>query len=96
MEMSSPHTPSTLEAGAAFEPGSNVDAQRQGSVPQVVGVQTPSVLDTPRLPPASMEDAEAFLNDVMPTEFVPSALVCALDSLASFCLRMSEPMMYDL
>jgi hypothetical protein len=95
MEMSSPRTPSTLEGGAPFEPGSNIDAQRQGSVPQLAGVQTTPVQDTSRLPPASMAEAEAFLNDVMPTEFVPSTLVCALDSLASFCLRMSEPMMYD-
>jgi hypothetical protein len=71
MEMSSPRTASTLEGGAPFEPGSNV-------------VQTPLVRDAPQLPPASMAEAEAFLNDVMPTEFVPSALVCVLDSLASF------------
>ena len=92
--MSSPRTPSTLEGGASFEPGSSVDAQRQGSVPRLAGVQVPLVQDTSRLPPASMADAEAFLNDVMPTEFVLSAFVCALDSFASFCLRLSEPMMY--
>jgi hypothetical protein len=72
--MSSPRTPSTLEGGAAFEPGSSADAQRQGSVPQLAGVQSP-VQDTPRAPPASMADTEAFLNDFMPTESVPSALV---------------------
>lgn len=93
--MSSPHTPSTLEGGAPFESGWNTDAQRQGSVQQLVGVQTPLVQDTPRLPPASREETEAFLNDVMPTESVPSALVCAPDSHVSFCLRMSEPMLYD-
>ena len=68
--MSSPHTPSTLEGVAAFEPGSNVDGQRQSSVPQSAGVQTP-VQDTPRLPPASLAETEAFLNNVMPTESVP-------------------------
>jgi hypothetical protein len=93
--MSSPHTPLTLEGGATFEPGLNVDGQRQGSVPQLAGVHTPPVQDMPRLPPASMMEAEAFLNNVMPTESVPSALVCVLDSLVSFYLRMSEPMMYD-
>jgi hypothetical protein len=90
--MSSPHTPSTLEGGAA---GWNVDGQRHGSVPQSAGVQTPPVQDTPRLPPASMAETEAFLNNVMPTESVPSALVCVLDSHVSFYLRLSEPMMYD-
>lgn len=93
--MSSPRTPSTLDGGAAFELGSNVDAQRQGSVPQLAGVRTTPVQDTPRLPPASMADTEAFLNEVMPTEFVPSAFVWPLDSHMAFCLRMSEPMMYD-
>lgn len=68
VELASPHTPSTLEGGAAFEQGWNVDGQRQGSVPQSAGVQTPPVQDTPRLPPASMAETEAFLNNVMPTE----------------------------
>ena len=36
---SSPRTPSTLEGGASFEPGSSVDAQRQGTVSQLAGVQ---------------------------------------------------------
>ena len=82
--MSSPHTPSTLEGGATFEPGPNADGQRQGSVPQSAGVQSPIVQNTPRLPPASMEETEAFLNNVMPTESVSSDLVCALDSLVCF------------
>ncbi len=84
IEMSSPRTPSALEGGAAFEPGSNADAQRQGSAPQLAGAHTSSVQSMPRLPPASMADTEAFLNDVMPPESVPSALVCALDSHVSF------------
>jgi hypothetical protein len=78
--MSSPRTPSTLEGGAAFEPGWNVDGQRQGSVAQLAGVQMSPVQDMQRLPPASMAETEAFLNNVMPNESVPPALVCALDS----------------
>jgi len=34
-----------------------------------------------------MAETEAFLNNVMPTESVSSALVCALDSLVSFYLQ---------
>lgn len=78
IEVSSPHTPSALEGGAAFEPGLNLGAQRQGSVPQSAGVQSPLVQDTQRLPPASMAEADAFLNDLMPTESVPSALYLCL------------------
>jgi hypothetical protein len=54
---------SALEgAAAALEPGSNVDAQRQGSDPQLAGTQVPSVQDVPRLPPASRAETDAFLK----------------------------------
>ena len=62
---------SALEgAAAAPEPGSNADAQRQGSDLQSAGAQVPSVQDVPRLPPASMAETDAFLNDLMPPESV--------------------------
>ena len=62
---------SALEgAAAAPEPGSNADAQRQGSDLQSAGAQVPSVQDVPRLPLASMAETDAFLSDLMPPESV--------------------------
>ncbi len=77
IETPSPHSSSALEGAAAFEPGSNVGAQHQGIA--LASAHGSTVQDVPRLPPASLEETEAFLNDVMPMESVSSALVCAPD-----------------
>jgi hypothetical protein len=67
-ETSAPHTFSALEGAGALEPGSNVDIQRQGSGSQLAS--SPTMQDVPRLPPASRAETDAFLNDIMPPEFV--------------------------
>lgn len=61
---------SALEGPAVLEPGSTVDAQRRGSSPHLAGAQVSAVQDVPRLPPASRAETDAFLNDIMPPEFV--------------------------
>jgi hypothetical protein len=78
------YTSSALEGAAA---GSNVDAQHQGSDPLLARAQTPTVQDAPRLPPASRAETEAFLSDLMPSEFValPSFVYLTHVSFASGC-----------
>ena len=63
-------TPSVLEGATALELGSNVDAQFQGSAPQLAGAEMPTGQDVPRLPPASRAETDAFLSDIMPPESV--------------------------
>ena len=60
---------------AILGPGPNVNAQHQGGAPQWAEPLSPTVQDMPRPPPASLADTDAFLNDLMPPEYVALSTV---------------------
>jgi hypothetical protein len=79
-EVSTPQSSSAPERSAFLGPGPNVDTQYPESPPQLAEVETPTMQDVPRLPPASSAETEAFLRNLMPPEYVALPNVCALDS----------------
>jgi hypothetical protein len=77
----SPSTPLSASAtrSAILGPRPNVNVQHQSSAPQLAEPPTPTVQDMPRLPPASLAETDAFLNDLMPPEYVALFTVAKLD-----------------
>lgn len=76
----SPSTPQSASASASgrsaiLGPRLNVNAQHQSSAPQWGEPLTPTVQDMPRPPPASLAETDAFLNDLMPPEYVALSTV---------------------
>lgn|SRR6266702_2027823 len=85
-----PRPPSTLDEPSWLGQGSDVDALQQSHVHS----SPPTDPQVPLLPPATMAETEAFLNDIMPPECVLESPLRANGSLSLY-LRLSEPMMYD-
>jgi hypothetical protein len=69
-EASTPQSSSAPERSTFLGPGLNVDTQYQECTPHLAEVETPTIQDAPRLPPASEAETEAFLRDLMPPEYV--------------------------
>ena len=69
-EASTPQSSSAPERSAFLGPGPFDDTQYHESPPQLEEIETPTMQDAPRLPPASSVETDAFLRDLMPPEYV--------------------------